>query len=152
MPDWRLAVLARAYLHVSFTVGVVGRLNPKNKVDLTNPEYTVIVEVIKSVSCVSVVKDYMLFRKFNLQEVVRPEQERKPSGPPDGAPQPPGGGVEEGAKTGAAAEDQDKQMGLGEEEEAEKAAALKGESGGGAGDAAGLQQWGTRGRQTSSLA
>ncbi|XP_036400354.1 THUMP domain-containing protein 1 [Megalops cyprinoides] len=51
--------------------GLVGQLNPNNKVDLTNPEYTIIIEVIKSVCCVSVVRDYMLFRKFNVQEVVK---------------------------------------------------------------------------------
>ncbi|XP_036413629.1 THUMP domain-containing protein 1 [Colossoma macropomum] len=49
--------------------GLVAKLNPENKVDLTNPELTIIVEIIKSVCCVSVVRDYMLFRKYNLQEV-----------------------------------------------------------------------------------
>lgn len=49
----------------------MGKLNPKNKVDLTNPELTIIVEVIKAVCCVSVVKDYTLFRKYNVQEVVK---------------------------------------------------------------------------------
>lgn len=39
--------------------------------DLTNPQYTVVVEIIKAVCCLSVVKDYMLFRKYNLQEVVK---------------------------------------------------------------------------------
>lgn len=53
--------------------GLVGKLNPKNKVDLTNPELTIIVEVIKAVCCVSVVKDYMLYRKYNVQEVVKEE-------------------------------------------------------------------------------
>ncbi|XP_070837201.1 THUMP domain-containing protein 1 [Chaetodon trifascialis] len=51
--------------------GLVGKLNPKNKVDLTNPELTVIVEVIKAVCCLSVVKDYTLYRKYNVQEVVK---------------------------------------------------------------------------------
>ncbi|XP_029364985.1 THUMP domain-containing protein 1 [Echeneis naucrates] len=51
--------------------GLVGKLNPKNKVDLTNPELTIIVEVIKAVCCISVVKDYTLFRKYNVQEVVK---------------------------------------------------------------------------------
>lgn len=51
--------------------GLVGKLNPKNKVDLTNPELTVIVEVIKAVCCISVVKDYTLYRKYNIQEVVK---------------------------------------------------------------------------------
>ncbi|KAI4832969.1 hypothetical protein KUCAC02_015903, partial [Chaenocephalus aceratus] len=35
--------------------GMVGKLNPKNKVDLTNPELTIVVEVIKAVCCLSVV-------------------------------------------------------------------------------------------------
>ncbi|XP_066516506.1 THUMP domain-containing protein 1 [Hoplias malabaricus] len=51
--------------------GLVAKLNPENKVDLTNPELTVIVEIIKSVCCVSVVRDYTLFRKYNLQEVTK---------------------------------------------------------------------------------
>ena len=49
----------------------MGKLNPKNKVDLTNPELTIIVEVIKAVCCLSVVKDYTLYRKYNVQEVVK---------------------------------------------------------------------------------
>lgn len=53
--------------------GLVGKLNPKNKVDLTTPELTIIVEVIKAVCCVSVVKDYTLYRKYNVQEVVKDE-------------------------------------------------------------------------------
>ncbi|KAK1886502.1 THUMP domain containing protein 1 [Dissostichus eleginoides] len=51
--------------------GMVGKLNPKNKVDLTNPELTIVVEVIKAVCCLSVVKDYSLYRKYNVQEVVK---------------------------------------------------------------------------------
>ncbi|XP_008571601.1 PREDICTED: THUMP domain-containing protein 1 [Galeopterus variegatus] len=51
--------------------GIVGSLNSENKVNLTNPQYTVVVEIIKVVCCLSVVKDYMLFRKYNLQEVVK---------------------------------------------------------------------------------
>ncbi|CAI5681041.1 unnamed protein product [Oreochromis niloticus] len=50
---------------------LVGKMNPKNKVDLTNPELTIIVEVIKTVCCLSVVKDYTLYRKYNVQEVVK---------------------------------------------------------------------------------
>ncbi|KAF7689172.1 hypothetical protein HF521_012525 [Silurus meridionalis] len=51
--------------------GLVNRLNPKNKVDLTDPELTIIIEVIKSVCCVSVIRDYKRFRKYNLQEVAK---------------------------------------------------------------------------------
>ncbi|XP_066432490.1 THUMP domain-containing protein 1 [Eleutherodactylus coqui] len=58
--------------------GIVGSLNPENKVDLTSPEYTVVVEIIKNVCCLSVVKDYTLFRKYNLQEVVKSAKEEKP--------------------------------------------------------------------------
>uniref|UniRef100_A0A8D2ZEZ3 THUMP domain containing 1 n=1 Tax=Scophthalmus maximus TaxID=52904 RepID=A0A8D2ZEZ3_SCOMX len=59
------------YLTTYLDRGLVGKLNPKNKVDLTNPELTVIVEVIKAVCCISVVKDYTLYRKYNVQEVVK---------------------------------------------------------------------------------
>uniref|UniRef100_UPI0037E84133 THUMP domain-containing protein 1 n=1 Tax=Semicossyphus pulcher TaxID=241346 RepID=UPI0037E84133 len=59
--------------------GLVGKLNPKNKVDLTNPELTIIVEVIRAVCCISVVKDYTLYRKYNVQEVVK-EDTPKPDG------------------------------------------------------------------------
>ncbi|XP_065707231.2 THUMP domain-containing protein 1 [Patagioenas fasciata] len=51
--------------------GIVGSLNPENKVDLNNPQYTIVVEIIKNVCCLSVVRDYILFRKYNLQEVVK---------------------------------------------------------------------------------
>ncbi|KFP33577.1 THUMP domain-containing protein 1, partial [Colius striatus] len=51
--------------------GIVGSLNTENKVDLNNPQYTVVVEIIKNVCCLSVVRDYVLFRKYNLQEVVK---------------------------------------------------------------------------------
>ncbi|KYO30603.1 THUMP domain-containing protein 1 [Alligator mississippiensis] len=55
--------------------GIVGSLNPENKVDLNNPENTIVVEIIKNVCCLSVVKDYVLFRKYNLQEVVKTNKE-----------------------------------------------------------------------------
>ncbi|XP_066496714.1 THUMP domain-containing protein 1 [Tiliqua scincoides] len=51
--------------------GVVGHLNAENKVDLSNPEFTIVVEIIRNICCLSVVKDYVLFRKYNLQEVVK---------------------------------------------------------------------------------
>ncbi|XP_069762368.1 THUMP domain-containing protein 1 isoform X2 [Narcine bancroftii] len=57
--------------------GVVVNLNAENKVDLRNPEYTIIVEIIKGVCCVSVVRDYILFRKYNLQEVTKMDNEEK---------------------------------------------------------------------------
>lgn len=52
----------------------MGSLNPENKVDLNNPQYTVVVEIIKTVCCLSVVRDYVLFRKYNLQEVVKSDK------------------------------------------------------------------------------
>ncbi|XP_053326760.1 THUMP domain-containing protein 1 [Spea bombifrons] len=64
--------------------GIVGSQNPENKVDLSNPEYTIVVEIIKNVCCLSVVKDYVLFRKYNLQEVVKSSKEEKPLDPASG--------------------------------------------------------------------
>lgn len=51
--------------------GIVGRLSSENKVDLTNPQYTGVVEVAKAVCCLRVVTDYTLFRKYHLQELVK---------------------------------------------------------------------------------
>lgn len=68
-------------LTLYYISGIVGTLNPENKVDLTNPEYTIVVEIIKNICCLSVVKDYNLFRKYNLQEVVKSAKEEKPQEP-----------------------------------------------------------------------
>ncbi|XP_077425934.1 THUMP domain-containing protein 1 [Vanacampus margaritifer] len=57
--------------------GLVGKLNPKNKVDLTHPDLTIILEVIKSVCCVSVVREYTRYRKYNLQEVLKDDEPKK---------------------------------------------------------------------------
>uniref|UniRef100_A0AAY4B7N0 THUMP domain-containing protein 1 n=1 Tax=Denticeps clupeoides TaxID=299321 RepID=A0AAY4B7N0_9TELE len=70
--------------------GLVGRLNPANKVNLTNPELTIIVEVIKSVCCVSVARDYVAFKKFNLQEVVKADGQPEPTNPAGNADVPNG--------------------------------------------------------------
>lgn len=61
-------------------------MNPLNKVDLTNPELSIIIEIIKSVCCVSVVTDYTLFRKYNLQEVAK-EPTNQSTGPQEAANQ-----------------------------------------------------------------
>lgn len=53
-------------------------MNPENKVDLTNPELSIIIEIIKAVCCVSVVRDYALFRKYNLQEVSKEPANQSP--------------------------------------------------------------------------
>lgn len=53
------------------TPGLVATLNPKNKVDLTKPKLTIIIEVIKAVCCIGVVEDYSLYKKYNLQEVMK---------------------------------------------------------------------------------
>ncbi|KAG5854562.1 THUMP domain-containing protein 1 [Anguilla anguilla] len=65
---------------------LVGKMNPLNKVDLTNPEFTIIIEVIKNVCCVSVVRDYMLFRKFNVQEVLKLDKVQTPPQKTEGSP------------------------------------------------------------------
>ncbi|XP_077094288.1 THUMP domain-containing protein 1 [Siphateles boraxobius] len=56
---------------IKAVAGLVDKMNPLHKVDLSNPELSIIIEIIKSVCCVSVVTDYMLFRKYNLQEVAK---------------------------------------------------------------------------------
>ncbi|XP_067115201.1 THUMP domain-containing protein 1 [Osmerus mordax] len=81
--SYQIAFKARNSSHnkrddvIKALAGLVGKMNPKNKVDLTNPELTIIVEVIKSVCCVSVVRHYTLFRKYNLQEVVKDDTSKQ---------------------------------------------------------------------------
>lgn len=70
-PFWSSVNTTDLSLWFLTVAGLVGKLNPKNKVDLTNPELTIIVEVIKAVCCISVVKDYTLYRKYNVQEVMK---------------------------------------------------------------------------------
>uniref|UniRef100_A0A673JB17 THUMP domain-containing protein 1 n=1 Tax=Sinocyclocheilus rhinocerous TaxID=307959 RepID=A0A673JB17_9TELE len=67
---------------IKAVAGLVGKLNPLNKVDLTNPELSIIIEIIKTVCCVSVLKDYTLYRKYNLQEVAK-EPANQSTGPSD---------------------------------------------------------------------
>lgn len=61
------------------TPGLVATLNPKNKVDLTKPNLTIIIEVIKAVCCISVVKDYSLYKKYNVQEVIKEDGPAAPT-------------------------------------------------------------------------
>ncbi|XP_052400786.1 THUMP domain-containing protein 1-like [Carassius gibelio] len=71
---------------IKAVAGLVLKLNPLNKVDLTNPEFSIIIEIIKTVCCVSVLKDYTLFRKYNLQEVAK-EPANQSAGPEEPANQ-----------------------------------------------------------------
>ena len=50
-------------------VDVVKDMNPANHPDLDHPEYIVNVDILRTVLCLSVLKDSVKFRKYNLQEV-----------------------------------------------------------------------------------
>lgn len=50
----------------------------KNKVDLSNPQLSVIVEVIKGFCCLSVLPDYYALRKYNLVELCAAVSDEKP--------------------------------------------------------------------------
>lgn len=53
-----------------FMVGdVMKEKQPQWKVDLNTPNVYVFVDVLKTVCCISIVKDYMKYKKFNLQEL-----------------------------------------------------------------------------------
>uniref|UniRef100_UPI00358E0AA6 THUMP domain-containing protein 1 n=1 Tax=Myxine glutinosa TaxID=7769 RepID=UPI00358E0AA6 len=56
---------------IQILADIVTKMNPNNKVNLSTPDLTIIVEVIKNVCCLSVVRDYSRLRKYNLQEVAR---------------------------------------------------------------------------------
>ncbi|XP_041377705.1 THUMP domain-containing protein 1-like [Gigantopelta aegis] len=46
-------------------------MNPLNRVHLNNPDLVVLVEIVCSVCCMSVVKDFYKFRKYNFHEVIK---------------------------------------------------------------------------------
>ncbi|XP_029006747.1 THUMP domain-containing protein 1 [Betta splendens] len=56
---------------IALIAGIVDQLNPKNKVNFNDPQLTIIVEVIKTVCCFGVVRDYNLYRKYNVQEIIK---------------------------------------------------------------------------------
>jgi hypothetical protein len=57
----------------------VDSINPLNFVDLKNATYTIVAEILKGVFCVSVLKDFAKYRKFNITEVAAPEPEASPN-------------------------------------------------------------------------
>ena len=60
-------------------VDVVKDLNPANHPNLDDPEYIVNVDIMRNVLCLSVLKDSIKFRKYNLQEVVTAKSGSKSS-------------------------------------------------------------------------
>ena len=50
--------------------GVISDMCAGNKVNLDAPELVVSVDVIRTVCCISVLKDFARFRKYNLQEII----------------------------------------------------------------------------------
>ncbi|XP_073697776.1 THUMP domain-containing protein 1 [Garra rufa] len=103
---------------IKAVAGLVGKMNPLHKVDLTNPELTIIIEIIKTVCCVSVLKDYTLFRKYNLQEVAKEptnqEAANQNTGPQEAANQTQDHG--DGEKADGSAESHDVTTGNGTKE------------------------------------
>lgn len=51
--------------------------NIKNKVDLRNPQKTVIVEIVKGLCLLSVVPDYVKYKKYNLNEIAKVEEKNE---------------------------------------------------------------------------
>jgi len=64
---------------------VATEVNPLSKVDLTNPDLVIIVEIIRHIVCLGVARDFNKFRKYNLLEA-------------GGEIKEPGEGVVDGAK------------------------------------------------------
>ena len=60
-------------------VDVVKELNPANHPNLDDPEYIVNVDILRNVLCLSVLKESVKFRKYNLQEVVTAKSRPKVS-------------------------------------------------------------------------
>lgn len=54
--------------------------NINNRVDLKQPQLTVIIEVIRSMCCIGILPDYFRFRKYNLLELASPEGKKGEEG------------------------------------------------------------------------
>jgi len=50
--------------------GLVNFKNVQHKVDLKNPEHSVIVEILKGICCLSVVPNYLKWKKYNISELL----------------------------------------------------------------------------------
>ena len=50
---------------------LIADMNPLHRVHLDNPDLVVLVEVVCGVCCMSVVKDFYKFRKYNFHEVIK---------------------------------------------------------------------------------
>lgn len=58
---------------------VISDMCAGNKVNLDAPELVVCVDVIRTVCCISVLKDFAQFRKYNLQEIVTVKEDKNGS-------------------------------------------------------------------------
>ena len=57
------------------TIGkMVKEANPQCKVEFKNPEYVILVEVMKSFCCISILSNYFDFKKYNLLELANVKQ------------------------------------------------------------------------------
>jgi len=72
---------------IKLLADLVCEINPLNVVDLTNPKYSVIVEVVKNIVCIGVVTDFTKFKKYNLHEAAGevPVIEKSEKPPTDGS-------------------------------------------------------------------
>ncbi|XP_061840137.1 THUMP domain-containing protein 1 [Nerophis lumbriciformis] len=91
---------------IKSVAGLVGKMNSKNRVNLSKPDLTIMLEVIKAVCCVSVAREYTVYKKYNLQEVVRDDPPKTEDGPKTEEPEKAGDkAAEEGKEDDKAAEE-----------------------------------------------
>ncbi len=51
---------------------IIREMNPLHQLCHDEPDLVVLIEVIRNVCCLSVVKDFFTFKKYNMHEVVKP--------------------------------------------------------------------------------
>ncbi|XP_077575845.1 THUMP domain-containing protein 1 [Stigmatopora nigra] len=101
---------------IKAVAGLVGKMNPRNRVNLTHPDLTIILEVIRTVCCVSVVREYKRYKKYNLQEVVKTE---------GGEDEPPSKADDDEKEAGKKREGGEKEAAVNQEGDEEEAAKKK---------------------------
>ena len=56
---------------------VISDINPSSKVEYNTPDMVVLVEILRTTACMSVVRDFYKYRQYNLHEVVKEKSDEK---------------------------------------------------------------------------
>ena len=56
---------------------IIKEMNPLHSLCYDEPDLVILIEIIRNICCISVIKDFFRFRKYNLHEVVKPKENKE---------------------------------------------------------------------------